>query len=164
MYSSFLSPDNTKSWDTSALGKNRPFLLTKVDPLEEHDLPLGKEKSRAISSTPKACGLLFHHPRRGRVTCSARGMRWVSRSANRCAARAGVPPAICPAANVLPTGKSAPALAWCWVTFAEQSMVISRERRSMTRHLPSILRKPYRHTLLLGTADRLSFNAQSIRG
>jgi len=29
----------------------------------------------------------------------------------------------------LPSGKSAPALAWCWVTFAEQSMVISRERR-----------------------------------
>ena len=31
----------------------------------------------------------------------------------------------------MPTAKSAHALAWCWVTFAEQSMVISRERRSM---------------------------------
>jgi hypothetical protein len=33
---------------TSALGKNRPFALTKSDPHEEHDLPVGKEKSDII--------------------------------------------------------------------------------------------------------------------
>jgi len=55
----------------SALGKNRPFLLIKIDPHQEHDLPRGKKDGRAISSTPKACGVLSLDPRRRRVNWSA---------------------------------------------------------------------------------------------
>jgi hypothetical protein len=40
---------------------------------------------------------------------------------------------VCQRQTALSGGKSAPALAWCWVTFAEQGMVISRERRSRSR-------------------------------
>jgi hypothetical protein len=32
----------------SALGKNDPFVLTKSDPHQEHDLPVGKEGSDII--------------------------------------------------------------------------------------------------------------------
>ena len=33
---------------TSALGKNRPFVLVKSDPHEEQDLPLGNENGDII--------------------------------------------------------------------------------------------------------------------
>ncbi len=54
----------------SALGKNRPFALTKSDPHEEHDLPVGKkngerdiihaegERFAIPSSAPQARNLL----------------------------------------------------------------------------------------------------------
>ena len=41
----------------SALGKNRPFVLTKIDPHQEHDLPSGKKTTER------------YHPRRRRAVC-----------------------------------------------------------------------------------------------
>ena len=38
----------------SALSKIDPFVLSKTDPYQEHDLPVGK----TVSSTPKACFIL----------------------------------------------------------------------------------------------------------
>jgi|ERR1017187_2360591 transposase-like protein len=46
-----------KTEQASALGKNRPFPLTKSDPHEEHDLPLGKKNNER------------YHPRRRRAVC-----------------------------------------------------------------------------------------------
>ena len=41
-------------YQASALSKISPFVLSKTDPHQEHDLPVGK----TVSSTPKACFIL----------------------------------------------------------------------------------------------------------
>ena len=74
--------------------KKRPFPLTNTDQCEEHDLPQGKNGT-SVSSTPKACDSLFHHPRRRRVTYSVCG-RTLGVLGHRSAAPA-VSRVICPA-------------------------------------------------------------------
>src|ERR1035438_9465667 len=69
-------------------------------------------------STPKACGLGFHHPRRRRVARGKPDPRSTCRAARK---------------TLLPVRQGVTRLAWCWVTFGEQSRVISRERRSAGR-------------------------------
>src|SRR5581483_1331489 len=48
-----------------APAKNDPLALGKSDPRQERGWE--QEDGRAISSTPQACGLPLHHPRRRRV-------------------------------------------------------------------------------------------------
>ena len=43
-----------EGYSASALSKSDPFVLSKTDPHQEHDLPVGK----TVSSTPKACCIL----------------------------------------------------------------------------------------------------------
>jgi hypothetical protein len=96
----------------SALGKNDPFALTKSDPLEEHDLPRGKKNGQAISSTPKACGLLFIiRAADAQRAQFAGGHPWYADQPPECgAARFARDSPV--AKTALPVGKSATPLAW----------------------------------------------------
>jgi hypothetical protein len=99
---------------SSALGKSDPFLLTKSDPHREQDLPPGKSAC-ALSSTPQACGLPFHHPRQlaCKVLILREDIRALVKSINHLRAAEPGSHVICPVANTaLPGGKSATASAW----------------------------------------------------
>src|SRR6266481_1647757 len=89
--------------------------------------------SEAISSTPQACGVVFHHPRRSvrKVPIFYEEFRAQVKPINRRDRGGGLATDL-PAGKkpFLPGGKTATLSAWCWVTFGEQTMVISRECRS----------------------------------
>ena len=93
--------------------------------------------SEAISSTPQACGVVFHHPRRSvrKVPIFYEEFRAQVKPINRRDRGGGLATDL-PAGKkpFLPGGKTATLWAWCWVAFGEQTMVISRECRS-TRSL-----------------------------
>ena len=92
-------------------------------------LPTGK--GAALSSTPKACGLVFHHPRRRRVRCSVRSSIPIQSSCCR-PARVSERLAVCScprAKTALGRRQAVPVYKWCWVSFREQSRVIPRECR-----------------------------------
>ncbi len=89
--------------------------------------------SEAISSTPQACGVVFHHPRRSvrKVPIFYEEFRAQVKPINRRDRGGGLATDL-PAGKkpFLPGGKTATLSAWCWVAFGEQTMVISRECRS----------------------------------
>src|SRR5712692_11422574 len=89
--------------------------------------------SEAISSTPQACGVAFHHPRRSvrKVPIFYEEFRAQVKPINRRDRGGGLATDL-PAGKkpFLPGGKTATLSAWCWVAFGEQTMVISRECRS----------------------------------
>src|ERR1017187_9155734 len=116
----------------SALGKNRPFPLTKSDPHEEHDLPLGKKNN--ASDIIHAEGVRFAVPSSAPQARNALSLREDIRALGKSIShRSAAPPGshvICLRAKAaLPSGKSATSFRWWWVTFGEQSRVISRQRR-----------------------------------
>ena len=90
--------------------------------------------SEAISSTPQACGVVFHHPRRSvrKVPIFYEEFRAQVKPINRRDRGGGLVTDL-PAGKkpFLPGGKTATLSAWCWVAFGEQTMVISRECRSL---------------------------------
>jgi len=92
--------------------------------------------SEAISSTPQACGVVFHHPRRSvrKVPIFYEEFRAQVKPINRWDRGGGLATDL-PAGKkpFLPGGKTATLSAWCWVAFGEQTMVISRECRSNSR-------------------------------
>src|SRR5713226_3108510 len=92
--------------------------------------------SEAISSTPQACGVVFHHPRRSvrKVPIFYEEFRAQGKPINRRDRGGGLATDL-PAGKkpFLPGGKTATLSAWCWVAFGEQTMVISRECRSPDR-------------------------------
>src|SRR5712692_10485219 len=92
--------------------------------------------SEAISSTPQACGVVFHHPRRSvrKVPIFYEEFRAQVKPINRRDRGGGLATDL-PAGKkpFLPGGKTATLSAWCWVAFGEQTMVISRECRSVNR-------------------------------
>src|SRR5712692_9203621 len=91
--------------------------------------------SEAISSTPQACGVVFHHPRRSvrKVPIFYEEFRAQVKPINRRDRGGGLATDL-PAGKkpFLPGGKTATLSAWCWVAFGEQTMVISRECRSQS--------------------------------
>ncbi len=90
-----------------------------------------QEKRRAISSTPKACGLRFHHPRRKRVKCPVCGRHL-------CADENDQPPECGEArfAHDLPGGKNGLARRQ---TAVHQVVVLGHSWRAKYGHLLSFL-------------------------
>jgi hypothetical protein len=90
----------------------------------------------AISSRPKACGVVFRYPRRRRVTRSGRRRKLrVPAKRSTASVRQGQPAQHLPCGKeaLLPDDEISPNWPWWWVTFDEQSRVISRECRRYGR-------------------------------
>src|SRR5215831_9400457 len=88
-------------------------------------LPGGKN-GPALSSTPKACGLVFHRRRPGRARQSVHSSIPDPESDSAAPAHVSERPCVlcCPLAiTALARRQAIPVYKWCWVSFREQSRV-----------------------------------------